>query len=281
MKIETANIKCEFCDSVFDSSYDTSYDARIENLVKPYTKDLIRIYNETSCGKDENKFIQLDFNLTKKYSNRIKKYEMERDYICKNCNRFSANLYNFLKSVKFRLKTIRESNRRKEGIRLEYFGIIFDSKFQLYSSSNSDRKYQNELDYICGRYLYEKSYDHIIFKEKYFFSKNYLPWDEIWYEISETFSFDYKKLTFIFTGKFTDEIKEWLTKRTIDFIEKLISLEIIKLEKFFSNIINKSEVEKFISYIQILDDIFLFSFVIKSIEINQIFDKLFQKITFH
>ena len=81
MKIESTEIRCEFCESIFDSSYS------------------------------------------------------KNDYICKNCNRFSANLYNFFNSVKFRLKEMRASNRRKKGIRLVYFGIVFDSRFQIYSPS--------------------------------------------------------------------------------------------------------------------------------------------------
>jgi hypothetical protein len=279
MRIETANIKCEFCDSVFDSSYDPNYDARIENLIKPYAKDRSRIYNLSYKDEnkfhrvfDENKHIQLLSNLKKKYSKRFKEYRIKSDYICKNCERFSANLYNALSSIEFRLREMRKLNRSRSGVHLEYFGIVLDSKYQLYSSINND--FQYKLDYISGRFLHEL----VNPNKKYFSVGNFDPKAKISYERCETFSFNHKNLKFLFTGIFTTEIKNCLIEKTIEFIDHIISLDIVNLTDINVFDLDKSEIEKFNSYIFILEDIFFFMFMTKNPNsINRPLNHIYQK----
>ncbi|MFX1269846.1 MAG: hypothetical protein ACFFAK_17940, partial [Promethearchaeota archaeon] len=100
------------------------------------------------------------------------------------------------------------------------------------------------------------------------------------YREAETFSFDYDKLTFIFTGEFTNEIKKWLTEETTRFIERLFSLDIINYETLCSDISCEAEFEKLASYIQIFEDILLFSFFVECNKIDKIIDNFFQKVSF-
>lgn len=275
MRIETANIRCEFCDSIFDSNYDPNYDARIENVIKPYVEDLSKLfslsYKEESNFRlifDEDKFSQLHSNLQKKYSKRFKEYEIKTDYICKSCGRFSATLYNALRSVEFRIKEIRDlyhrlAYRDQEEIRLEYFGIIYDLKFQY------------ELDYISKRFIYEK--DNPGKKNITYFSFGHSLEAKISYERCETFSCNYEKLTFLFTGIFTTEIKNCLIEKTIDFVEHLGVHNVINFPSFENPSLNTTEIKKFNSYICILEDVFLAG--IKSPNsINAILNYLLKKI---
>lgn len=201
----------------------------------------------------------------------------EHDCICERCNRFSANLYNFAKDTYYRLKLLKSLDRDDERNRLEYLGIVFDSTFQVYPIS--ERKNQNKLDYISGRYLYENS-DFYKKTKKSFCSENLTAQDLISLRRAETFSFNYNKLTFIFTGEFTSEIRNGLIENTTNFIEHLFSLDIIKYENLCSDILCEPEVEKLASYIQILEDILVGLLRVQSFKRDQIIDNFFQKITF-
>jgi len=283
VKKKIEEIKCEICMNNFDSSYDPDRDSRIAGLIKPYVKDLSEIYSLSYKNSDkfhydfdENKYIQLLSVLQKKYREQFKKYRIKSNYICKSCGHFSVNLYNSLKSIEYRLEELRKINRKQKGIRLEYFGIVFDSKLQLYSCFND--KFQYELDYISKRFIYEK--DNPEKKNMYYPSFGHIE-AKILYEKCEIFSFNYKNLKFIFAGMFTSEIKNYLIQKTTDYIDYIISHNIVNLsninifnidsleiEKILADInvfhVNKFEIEKINSYIFILEDIFLFSVVTKT-----------------
>jgi len=277
----TINISCEHCGYIYDFVYFEG-----GNICKKCNRFSANLY-KNSKFKDIINSIEIDKLIQsqkRKYKNKIKCencgyiYDyilFEDDCICKKCNRFSANLYNFSKEVKYRLKSLKKLHRWNKGNRLDYLGIVFDSTFQVYPIS--ERENQNTLDYISRRYFYENPDVYKKNKEDIYL-ENFVPNDLISYEKGETFSFDYNKLTFIFTGEFTSEIRKGLIENTTRFIEHLFSLDIIKYENLCSDIPCEAEVEKLASYIQILEHFFVIFIRVKSVEIDQVIDSFFQKI---
>ena len=173
----------------------------------------------------------------------------------------------------------------------EYFGIVFDSKLQLYSCFND--KFQYELDYISKRFIYEK--DNPEKKNMYYPSFGHIE-TKILYEKCEIFSFNYKNLKFIFAGMFTSKIKNYLIRKTTDYIDYIISHNIVNLsninifnidsleiEKILADInvfhVNKFEIEKINSYIFILEDIFLLTVATKTpaLFVDKILNDIIQK----
>jgi len=267
--LEQKKIKCENCGHIHDLGHLNELISK-RNQFENEAKLAIRAGN---YGKGSRKYHQAS-----KIAFEVVDMTKKADCICKRCNRFSANLYIDLKGVNYRLKYVKKIFREDKGNRLQYLGIVFDSTFQVYPISGRD---QNKLDYISGRYLYENSDFYKNKKtKKTFLSENVTGRDLILYKERETFSFDYNKLTFIFTGGFTTEIKKWLIEETTRFIERLFSLDIIKYENLCSDISSEAEFEKLTSYILILEDFFLFSFTSKCFEIDQMIDNFFQKVTF-
>lgn len=257
MRIETAIIKCEFCDFVFDLK---KYKEEMEKIVKPYAEESVKIFH--LYYNDHDKQIEKLIALNKKYNKQFgtvsqmfkpDTYQKDDNYfanfICKKCNKFSANLYNFMNRIDQRLLRLRKKGKDEEGICLVYFGVVFDSKKQIYTLPK--RKNLQKLDYISYVQIH---------RDNWLSSKNYSVEDRILYDFHETFSFDYSNLTFIFSGKFTDNIEVFLTDNTIFFVKNLISLDIVDIKKFSSDLCFNQDLEKFTSYIKILENLFVQTF---------------------